>query len=185
MPMPGTTAVLVLLPDAEPLLELAVQVDPRVVRPGVPAHATLLYPWLPAEMIGPNDVERLRAVLVGAAPDVGRIPLRLTEVERTEAFVGVPVPELRAMATAVRAAFPEQVPYGGQFGDDPPVHVTVSLDATDQTAADITRHVTGRLPITTAVSAVHVVALSSDGWQVLAELPLAPRPGDVYKRSSA
>lgn len=174
MPTPGTTAVLALLPDAEPLLELAALVDTQVVRPGAPAHATLLYPWLPAEKIGPRELERLRAVLVRATPDVGRIPLRLTEVEGDGAFVGVPVPELSALATAVRAAFPEQVPYGGRFGQDPPVHVTVSLDAADHIAADIARHVTGRLPITTEVSAVHVVALSPDGWQVLAELPLAP-----------
>ncbi|GAA1932019.1 2'-5' RNA ligase family protein [Streptomyces durmitorensis] len=172
MPAPGTTAVLALLPDAEPLLELASQVDTRVVRPGVPAHATLLYPWLPAEEVDARELERLRAVLVRAAPEAGRIPLRLAEVEQAGAFIGIPVPELRSLATAVRTAFPEQVPYGGRFGQDPQVHVTVSLDATARTAADIARRVTGRLPIRTEVSAVHVVALTPDGWQVLAEFPL-------------
>ncbi|MEV6757081.1 2'-5' RNA ligase family protein [Streptomyces sp. NPDC051214] len=170
--MPGTTAVLALLPEAEPLLELAAQVDERVVRPGVPAHATLLYPWLPAAKVGPSELERLQAILVRAAPDVGRIHLRLAEVERGGAFVGVPVPELRSLATAVREAYPGQAPYGGRFGQNPPVHVTVSLDATDRTAADIAHRVTGRLPISAEVSTVHVVALSPDGWQVLAELPL-------------
>ncbi|WP_037897615.1 2'-5' RNA ligase family protein [Streptomyces sp. NRRL S-920] len=172
MPPPGTTAVLALLPDAEPLLELAAQVDARVVRPGVPAHATLLYPWLPADRIGATELDRLRTVLVRAAPEAGRIPVRLAEAERSGAFVGVPVPELRALATAVRVAFPEQVPYGGRFGQDPPVHVTVSLDAAAHTAADITRRVTSRLPIRTEVSAVHVVTLTPDGWHPLAELPL-------------
>ncbi|MGW0903324.1 2'-5' RNA ligase family protein [Streptomyces sp. NPDC002853] len=172
MPTPGTTAVLALLPDADPLLEMAAQVDARGVRPGVPAHATLLYPWLPAENLDLRELERLQAVLVRAAPSSGRVPLRLTEVERAGAFVGVPVPELRLLATAVRAAFPEQVPYDGQFGQDPPVHVTVSLNAADPTAADIERLVTSSLPITAEVSAVHVVALSPDGWQILAELPL-------------
>ncbi|MEU5959388.1 2'-5' RNA ligase family protein [Streptomyces sp. NPDC047525] len=172
MPAPGTTAVLVLLPDADPLLELTAQVDAQVVRPGVPAHATLLYPWLPAEQIDAKELERLRAVLVRSAPEGGRIPLRLAEVEQAGAFIGIPVPELRALATAVRTAFPEQVPYAGRFGQDPPVHVTVSLDATSDTAADIARRVTGRLPIRTAVSAVHVVALTPDGWQVLAQFPL-------------
>ncbi|MFC8130770.1 2'-5' RNA ligase family protein [Streptomyces sp. NPDC057302] len=174
MPAPGTTAVLALLPDADPLLELAAQVDPGVVRPGVPAHATLLYPWLPADRIGARDLERLRAALVRAAPGGGHVPLRLTEVEQAGGFVGIPVPELHALATAVRTAFPEQVPYGGRFGQDPPVHVTLSLDATAPTAADIARRVTGRLPIRAEVSAVHVVALTPDGWHGLAELPLTP-----------
>ncbi|MGW7080406.1 2'-5' RNA ligase family protein [Streptomyces sp. NPDC054866] len=174
MPVHGTTAVLALLPDAEPLLELAAQVDARVVRPGVPAHATLLYPWLPAEAIGATELERLRTALVRATPEVGRISLRLAEVERAGTFVGVPAPELRSLATAVRTAFPEQVPYGGRFGQEPPVHVTVALDAAAHTAADIARRVTGRLPISTEVSAVHVVALTPDGWQALAEMPLTP-----------
>ncbi|MGW7086824.1 2'-5' RNA ligase family protein [Streptomyces sp. NPDC054871] len=174
MPVHGTTAVLALLPDAEPLLELAAQVDARVVRPGVPAHATLLYPWLPAEAIGATELERLRTALVRATPEVGRISLRLAEVERAGTFVGVPAPELHSLATAVRTAFPEQVPYGGRFGQEPPVHVTVALDAAAHTAADIARRVTGRLPISTEVSAVHVVALTPDGWQALAEMPLTP-----------
>ncbi|MER5257365.1 2'-5' RNA ligase family protein [Streptomyces sp. NPDC002855] len=172
MPAPGTTAVLALLPDAEPLLELASEVDARAVRPEVPAHATLLYPWLSADRIDARELERLRAALLRAAPEGDRIPVRLAEVEQAGAFAGVPVPELRALATAVRAAYPEQVPYGGRFGQDPPVHVTVSLDATAHTAAEIARHVTGRLPISSEVSAVHVVALTPDGWQILAELPL-------------
>ncbi|WP_367048362.1 2'-5' RNA ligase family protein [Streptomyces sp. Je 1-332] len=173
MPVSGTTAVLALLPDAEPLLELAAQVDALVVRPGVPAHATLLYPWLPADQIGPTELERLRAVLVRASPEAGRILLRLAEVVPGHSFVSVPAPELCPLATAVRAAFPEQVPYGGRFGQDPPVHVTVALDAAaPSTAAEVARRVTGRLPISTEVSAVHVVALAPEGWQTLAELPL-------------
>ncbi|MFJ2774735.1 2'-5' RNA ligase family protein [Streptomyces sp. NPDC087300] len=172
MPALGTTAVLMLVPDAEPLLELAGQVDARVVRQGMPAHAALLYPWLPLEQIGAGELERLRIALRRAAPVSGRIDLQLAEVERVGSFVGVPVPELGGLAGAVRTAFPEQVPYGGRFGQDPPVHVTVALNADDRIAADIAQRVTGRLPIRTEVSAVHVVALAPDGWQALAEWPL-------------
>ncbi|MFF0740250.1 2'-5' RNA ligase family protein [Streptomyces sp. NPDC004111] len=170
--MPGTTAVLVMLPDADPLLEIAGRLDARTVRPGVPAHAALLYPWLPADRIGAAELDRLRAALVEAAAGAGRIPLLLDEVELTGSFVGVPVPELHAAASSVRTAFPEQVPYGGRFGPDPRVHVTVAMDADARTAADIARRVTGRLPIRTEVSAVHVVALTPEGWQIVAELPL-------------
>ncbi|GAA2294722.1 hypothetical protein OKJ48_32990 [Streptomyces kunmingensis] len=57
MPHLGTTAVLAVLPAAEPLLELAAAVDERVVRPGVPAHAALLYPWLPADRAGGAELD--------------------------------------------------------------------------------------------------------------------------------
>ncbi|MEV1025731.1 2'-5' RNA ligase family protein [Streptomyces sp. NPDC050264] len=165
----GTTAVLAVLPDAEPLLELAAGVDARVVRPGVPAHAALLYPWLPADEVGEPELDRLRAAL-----PAGRIPIRLDTVEQAGGFVNIPVPELRAAAGAVRAAFPAQVPYGGRFGQDPPVHVSVALDADPGTAADIARRAAARLPITTEISALYVVALTPTGWQLLADLPLAP-----------
>ncbi|MGW6273859.1 2'-5' RNA ligase family protein [Streptomyces sp. NPDC055060] len=172
MPVPGTTAVLVLLPDADPLLEAAAQLDTRVVRPGVPAHATLLYPWLPADQVGAGELRRLRAALAVAAPEGGPLSLRLTEVEGDGGFIGIPVPELRPLATAVRTTFPQQVPYEGRFGSDPAVHLTVSLDAAADTAAAIARRVTEHLPIVTEVSAVHVVALAPEGWQELAALPL-------------
>lgn len=169
MAQSGTTAVLALLPEAEPLLELAAAVDERAVRLGVPAHAALLYPWLPADQVGERELDRLRAAL-----PAGRIPIRLDAVERSGDFVGIPVPELKSAATAVRTAFPAQVPYGGRFGQDPPVHVTVAMNAAPGPAADIARRATALLPITTGIGALYVVALAPTGWRVLAELPLAP-----------
>lgn len=102
MPRTGTTAVLALLPDAEPLLRLAAAVDGSAVRPGVPAHAALLYPWLPSHEVEEPQLHRLRAAL-----PVGPVTIRLAAVERTGGFVGVPVPELGHVADAVRSAFPE------------------------------------------------------------------------------
>ncbi|CAM5709494.1 2'-5' RNA ligase family protein OS=Streptomyces tendae OX=1932 GN=GUR47_24175 PE=4 SV=1 [Streptomyces tendae] len=164
----GTTAVVALMPDAEPLLRLAAEEDGRAVRPGVPAHAALLYPWLPADEVDEARLHRLRVAL-----PVGPVRIRLAAVERTGGFVGVPVPELSRVADAVRTAFPAQVPYGGRFGPRPPVHVTVALDAAHRAAADIARRTAAALPITTEVSTLHVVGLTRTGWQGLAELPLS------------
>ncbi|WP_328558507.1 2'-5' RNA ligase family protein [Streptomyces coelicoflavus] len=168
MPRTGTTAVLALLPDAEPLLRLAATVDASAVRPGVPAHAALLYPWLPSDEVDEPELHRLRAAL-----PVGPVPIRLAAVERTGGFVGVPVPELGPVADAVRGAFPAQVPYGGRFGPRPPVHVTVALESTPRAAADIARRTAAALPITTEVNALHVVGLTRTGWQHLSELSLS------------
>ncbi|EHN74691.1 hypothetical protein ADL35_10710 [Streptomyces sp. NRRL WC-3753] len=172
MPRTGTTAVLALLPDAEPLLRPAAAVEASAVRPGVPAHATLLFPWLPSHEVDEPALRRLRAAL-----PVGPVPIRLAAVERTDGFVGVPVPELDLVANAVRSAFPAQVPYGGRFGPRPPVHVTVALEATPGAAADIARRTAATLPITTEVDALQVVALTRTGWRRLAELSLGRRPG--------
>ncbi|MFG2679708.1 2'-5' RNA ligase family protein [Streptomyces sp. NPDC048392] len=168
----GTTAVLAVLPDAEPLLELAAGVDGRAVRPGVPAHAALLYPWLPADEIGEEELRRLRDAL-----PAGRVPVRLATVERAGGFVGVPVPGLDRLAEAVRSAFPAHVPYGGRFGPRPPVHLTVALDVAPEAAAEIACRTGAALPITTEVGMLHAVALTPTGWRGLAELPLTRRRG--------
>jgi hypothetical protein len=167
MPAVGSTAVLALVPEAEELLTAAAGVDPRVVRAGVPAHAALLYPWLPVDGIDAAQLDRLRAAVRGAP-----VRIRLAEVERNGGFVGIPVPELRALATAARLAFPEHTPYGGRFGQDPPVHVTVALDAEPGVAQRIAGLTRARLPVEAKVSALHVVGLTAGGWQPLAE-PIA------------
>ncbi|MFJ4714094.1 2'-5' RNA ligase family protein [Streptomyces sp. NPDC088785] len=169
MPRWGTTAVLALIPQARPLLSLAAEVDPRVVRPGVPAHAALLYPWLPADRIDERELDRLRAAL-----PPGPVRLRLAEVERHDGFVAVAVPELEAAATAVRAVYPDHVPYGGRFGANPPVHLTVALGAGPDTAAAVADRAGALLPIDAEVTALHVVALTPAGWRELTELPLVP-----------
>ncbi|MBO1330276.1 2'-5' RNA ligase family protein [Streptomyces sp. VRA16 Mangrove soil] len=171
MTEPGTTAVVAVVPAAEPLLRRASEVDARVVRPGVPAHATLLYPWLPADRVGAPELDRLRHALPGDP-----VRIRLAEVERQDGFVAVPVPELAATAHAVRRAFPDQPPYGGRFGPNPPVHLTVALNADPAVAAEVAREIAPRLPVTAEIATVHVVALGRSGWRVLAELPLAAGP---------
>ncbi|MEU6846597.1 2'-5' RNA ligase family protein [Streptomyces sp. NPDC046716] len=169
MPPWGTTAVLALVPQAQPLLDLAAAADPRVVRPGVPAHAALLYPWLPADQVDDRALERLRSAL-----PAGRITARLAEVERRAGFVAVAVPELGAAATAVRSAFADQVPYGGRFGPNPPVHLTVALGAEASVAASVADRARALLPIVAELTALHVVALTATGWRELREFPLSP-----------
>lgn len=52
------------------------------------------------------------------------------------------------------------------------MHVTVALDADPAAAADIADRAAAALPITAAISTLHVVALTPEGWRSLAELPL-------------
>lgn len=41
------SALVITLPMANPLLEAAAEVNPTLVRKGLPAHVSLLYPFLP------------------------------------------------------------------------------------------------------------------------------------------
>lgn len=61
VPEPGTTAVVIGLPDATPLLDAAWRIDPALVRRGVPAHVSLLYPFVPESALTVQDEKGVRS----------------------------------------------------------------------------------------------------------------------------
>ena len=168
VPTAGTTAVLAMVPVADELLDLAAAVDQRSVRPGIPAHAALLYPWLPVSAVTPDVVTRLTELVAGS----GAVDLQLTSAAALGGFVGIEAAELTPLATKLRAEWPELLPYGGRFGASAPVHVTVAMGSAEGDAAEIAEQVRQRLPLVQPVSGVLVVGLDGDGWQVLATTPL-------------
>ncbi|GAB2958126.1 2'-5' RNA ligase family protein [Amycolatopsis acidiphila] len=153
--MSGSTAVVVLLPDAEPLLEAVRQIGPRLVRP-LPAHVSLLYPG-PAPGPGvlhevtrlspPSEVE-LRQVITGE-----------------DGFVGVAVPALDAAVARLRASFPAATPYGGRYGETPPAHLTVALGATRAQVGQVTRLVRNSLPRMSKVLGPYLLERTGTGWR--------------------
>lgn len=120
----AVTALLVRIPEAEPLVvDLRLKHDPSAAL-GVPAHLTVLYPFLAPEEITDAVLSRLRAIFAA----VRRFDVVLSAVgawpqttylrpERSEPFLG--------LTTAVVAAFPTHLPYGGRFKDVVP-HLTVA-----------------------------------------------------------
>ncbi|MBP2479246.1 hypothetical protein JOF53_008118 [Crossiella equi] len=153
MPAPGTTALLLPLPAADPLLTVARGLDPASVRPGIPAHITLAYPFVPATA---EVFEQVRALLRPVPP------LVLTELRTTPGFVGVLAPEVVPLADAVRDRWPEPRPYGGRFGDRPTPHLTVALDPAD--AGAIAGAVRPLLPLRAVAERVSLVELTGTGW---------------------
>lgn len=145
------TAIVVLLPGAEPLLDLARQVDPPLVRP-LPAHVSLLYP-------GPGVLREVPLFDVPAE-------VELREVRTgDDGFVGVAVPALDAVAARFRAAFPGARPYGGRYGDAPPAHLTVALGATPVQAERIASLVRSSLPRRSEVRGPYLLRNSGSGWR--------------------
>ncbi|KPH99928.1 hypothetical protein OV450_0776 [Actinobacteria bacterium OV450] len=169
MPEPGTTAVVIVLPDAAPLLDAARRIDPSLVRRGVPAHVSLLYPFVPESALTGQDEEGVRSL-------AARFPaadLVLEEVVTASGFVAVTVPGLQPIVDAFHARWPGVRPYGGRFGARPPAHVTVAMGADDLTVATRVRSVTGSLlPLRTRAAAVQLVVLTEEGWRSRFTAPL-------------
>lgn len=174
MPEPGTTAVVVVLPDASLLLEAVWRIDPTLVRRGVPAHVSLLYPFVPVSALTDRDERGVRSL----AASFPATDLLLEEVVTAPGFVAVAVPGLQSLVDAFRAKWPGSRPYEGRFGARPAAHVTVAMGADDPTAAAHVRAAIGSLlPLRTRAVAVQLVVLTEEGWQPRLTVPLGVPDG--------
>lgn len=167
--MPGTTAVVIVLPDAVPLLDAAWRIDPALVRRGVPAHVSLLYPFVPESALTDQDEKDVRSL----AASFPAADLLLEEVVTEPGFVAVTVPELQPIVDAFRAQWPGVRPYGGRFAARRAAHVTVSMGADNPTTAARVRAAIGSLlPLRTRATALQLVVLTEEGWKLRFTVPL-------------
>ncbi|MFD7259134.1 2'-5' RNA ligase family protein [Streptomyces sp. NPDC059874] len=157
------------MPDAAPLLHAASRIDPALVRPGVPAHVSLLYPFVPQSALTGQDEEGVRSL----AASFPAADLLLEEVVTASGFVAVTVPGLQPIVDAFRAQWPALRPYKGRFGARPAAHVTVAMGADNPTTAAHVRDAIGNLlPLRTRAAAVQLVVLTEEGWQSRFTAPL-------------
>jgi 2'-5' RNA ligase len=165
--------VIVPFPEAEKLVGgLRAELD-RSAAWGVPAHVTVLYPFLAPERI---DATALTAL----AEAVNTVPAFEVTFSRV-AWFGVttvwlaPEPDqpFRALTSAVWGRFPDHAPYGGAYVDTVP-HLTIGNDVPVgllRAAADAVRP---QLPVRAHVEAARLIEGSREpaSWHTVAELPL-------------
>ncbi|MEV6824562.1 2'-5' RNA ligase family protein [Amycolatopsis sp. NPDC051102] len=168
MPEPGTTALVILLPAAEPVLAAARRVDPALVRPGLPAHVTALYPFLPEGSLDDSVLSAVRSLAADLAP----AEVRLAEFVTAPGFAAIPAPEVQGVADAVCARWPEVPPYGGRFGPRPAAHLTVAMGGSEETLERVGREVRPLLPVVDRAETLQLVALTEHGWESRLEAPL-------------
>ncbi len=171
------TAVLVPVPEAE-----------RVVSPhrarldgaaalGVPAHVTVLFPFVPPSEITPSVVDALAAAVAAVGAFGCEFPAASWFGENVLYLAPRPDEPFRALTRAVCAAFPGYLPYGGAVADPIP-HLTVgdrpAGGVADLRAAEAA--VLPGLPVRSRVDRVWLMAGSDapGSWHILSELPLAP-----------
>jgi 2'-5' RNA ligase len=185
LPPDWESALLVAVPEAEPAVgEHRARFDSSA-RDGVPAHLTVLYPFLPPASIDGAVLASLRRLFAG-------FPAFDVTLDRVSWF-GADVVWLgprddrpfRALVSATRAAFPGCPPYGNKYADVIP-HLTIG-DRDDpgalRAAAEAVR---GHLPVEAKVTEVTLMAGPAPGnlaippgqWRTLAAFPLsAPERG--------
>lgn len=179
------TAIIVPVPAAE----AAVGPYRRVLDPsaswGVPAHVTVLYPFVPPDSITENVIEDVRTCL--ATVDAFACTFARVEWFRRDVVWLAPDPDepFRTLTERVWRQFPRYPPYAGAYAELIP-HLTVGstggsaggsagtgdIAAMERAATDIR----ATLPIQAQVDRVLLIAGTDapDSWHPVAEFPLRP-----------
>jgi hypothetical protein len=177
VPETGTTALVIALPAAEGILDVARQVNPALVRPGLIPHVSALYPFLPAaELTGAVEQEVRELAAEHPPPDV-----ELTEILITPGFAAAPAPAVQAIADAASARWPHLRPYGGKFGPRPVAHVTVAMGGTDAELARVAAGVRPLLPVRERAEMLHLVELTETGWRLRLSAPFGAPAGTTAR----
>ncbi|MEU7664759.1 2'-5' RNA ligase family protein [Streptomyces lincolnensis] len=166
----GQSGLVVRVPEAEPAVRAwRERLDPSA-RAGVPAHVTVLFPFLDADRIDQDVHDTLGEVF-------GRHPSFEVRFERCGRFPGllylVPDPDtpFRDLTEAVVERWPDTPPYGGKYGDAVP-HLTVAQDLDEAAVERAEADLLSRLPVGTRVSAVDLVVHDGTRWRLRASFAL-------------
>jgi 2'-5' RNA ligase len=174
---PTVSAVLVAVPEADDILSrFRARLD-RSAAWGVPAHVTVLYPFVHPDRLDPTVLDRLAAA-VGSVPAFDVTLARLSWFGDDRLWLA-PEPDhpFRALTAAVWRQFPDHPPYGG-IHEDPIPHLTVGHDAPAEVLEEAADAIRPLLPIQARVTRALLMqgAPDADLWHTVAVLPLAATP---------
>ncbi|MGH3672520.1 MAG: 2'-5' RNA ligase family protein [Pseudonocardiaceae bacterium] len=145
MPANGQTGLVVPVPAADALLASVEARYPGTVRVGLPAHVSLLYPFLAAAELDERVITALGELFRKQAP----MPVTFTTCYRRGGFVALrpdPLDGPAGLIDETRRRWPHLVPYGGRYGAAEP-HLTVAMSSSTEVAAVIEQEVPAALPI--------------------------------------
>jgi 2'-5' RNA ligase len=173
-PSTRESALIAVIPAAESLVNaFRGRYDPSAAR-GVPAHVTILYPFMPPELIDESTLDELRT-LFSRFPAFPITFTRTMEFPETLFLAPEPVDPFVRLTRAVVSAFPQYPPYGGVFSQIVP-HLTVAqvkeVAQMELIKAEFAEAVPGKLPITTQVNAITLMDETDDKWQIHSVFPL-------------
>lgn len=168
------TALIIAVPEVESLVgDFRARHDPASAE-GIPAHVTVLYPFLSPPRLSSVTLQSLRDIF-------GQVPEFRARFEELRRFPGVlylpPLPNatFRRLTETVVEYFPDAPPYGGQFSEIVP-HLTVA-HAADQTRleaieAEFLEAAMGKLPIDATIREVTLIEKRDGRWRTQVRFPL-------------
>ena len=173
------SALIVRVPEAEACVgRLRERFDPSA-RQGVPAHLTVLYPFMPPELVSGQVQGGIRQTLLQAAPfdfklaRVGRFPA-------TTYLAPDPVAPFMDLTRRLVERFPGYLPYAGEHEGVVP-HLTVAHGSAAEAAmaeVELCAAVTGHGPICSTCREVVLLENSCGLWREMHVFSLSSGAAD-------
>jgi 2'-5' RNA ligase len=172
--MPPESALVVLIPEAESLVEyFRKRFDPSAAV-GVPAHVTILYPFKPPDELTSDITATLQELFL-------KLPSFTTSFFTVQQFPNAlylapdPAEPFRQLTKAIARVFPDTPPYGGEFKEIIP-HLTVAqvsdLKQMEEITADFHKAAKDKLPIHAGIEIVSLMDNTSGYWKVRVQFSL-------------
>ena len=161
------SALIIAAPEAEPLVKAWRERFDSSAATGVPAHITILYPFMPPGEITSVVLAELREFFAQFAA----FDFALTELQRfpTVLYLSpLPVEPFKDLISAVVERYPAYPPYGGAFSEVIP-HLTIADVDQPEKLDDIEREFLqqhgAQLPVKACVHEVLLLENSSGRWE--------------------
>jgi len=171
---PDQTALVVLVPEAEPLVSALRDAHDPSAAEGMPAHVTLVYPFAPADLVDREMEDDLAGLFAG----MSAFPFVLGSAG---SFPGVlylepePAGPFQDLIRAAVAAFPDFPPYAGAYTDPVP-HLTVGMEDCEDAMQVLASRLQARLeragPISCRAGEVTLMRRLDRRWTAGRRFPL-------------
>lgn len=162
--------MLAVVEEVEPLVEHWRRRFDPAASARIPAHVTVLAPFLQIDRIGPTVAGDLRSLIGEHSP----FTVRFGGCRRfPDVLYLAPTPDqpFRALTEAIVARWPEAPPYGGQFAEVVP-HLTVAHGQEARIFDEVEAALTARLPVAAKISSVSLFVNDGERWHRGADFPL-------------
>ena len=171
------SAFIVRVPEAEPWIgALRERFDPSAAQ-GVPAHITVLYPFMPPGLVTEQVLSEIRQALHQAKPfdfqlsQVGRFPV-------TTYLAPDPAAPFVSLTRRLVRRFPAYPPYGGEHQGVVP-HLTVAHGSVEEASlaeAELRAALAERGAVSSTCTEVVLLENSSGAWKEMQAFRLSSGP---------
>lgn len=170
----GESALVIHVPEAEVLVgSYRIKYD-HAASLGVPAHITLLWPFIPPPLISNKDLQTLTDLF----SQQSAFELALTEIQRfPDVLYLAPTPKTKIVDLIQNIArmFPNYPPYGGQFKEVIP-HLTIAQsgdsELLDKLTEEIKPEAAKALPIKKQISEISLLEQTNGFWHKTKTFPM-------------